>query len=56
MRSLRKFDEIYDEDFILISYEDWNKFLETNPWDELYGVGVNVFDYIMGDIEDLKFC
>ena len=25
------------------------------PWNELYGVGLNVFDYIMGDVSELGF-
>lgn len=51
----KKGNKISDEVFIQISSEDWNNFLKTNPWDELYGVGVNVFDYVMGDIEELEF-
>ena len=53
--TFKRLEEITDDEFIKISIKDWEEFLKTHPWDELYGVGENVFDYIMGDIEDLKF-
>lgn len=47
---------ISDEDFHNISLDDWENFKKKKqPWNELYGVGINVFDYIMGDIIELKF-
>lgn len=47
---------ISDNEFLSMSNEEWTDFKEsTNPWNELYGVGLNVFDYIMGDVEELEF-
>ena len=51
----KNLNEISDSEFINMSTEDWENFLKTYPWDELYGVGENVFHYIMRDIEELKF-
>lgn len=46
-------ENITDEKFLSISVNDWNKFKKENtPWDELYGIGENVFDFIMGDLVD----
>jgi hypothetical protein len=48
--------EISDEDFFSTSVNDWDDFKEVmKPWNELYGVGLNVFDYVMGDVEELEF-
>ena len=48
--------EISDEQFFNISLEEWEEFKKkAKPWNELYGVSINVFDFIMGDIEELKF-
>lgn len=47
---------INDEEFLALSQEEWDEFKETKkPWDALYGVGLNVFDYIMGDVEEFEF-
>ena len=48
--------KISDDDFLKISLNEWEDFKQhQKPWNELYGVGSNVFDYIMGDIIELKF-
>lgn len=47
--------EISDSEFINMSNNDWENFLKIYPWDELYGVGENVFHYIMRDIEKFEF-
>lgn len=52
----RNISDISDNEFLSISEEEWNDFKESaKPWDELYGVGLNVFNYIMGDVEELEF-
>lgn len=49
-------DIISDNNFKKISIEDWEEFKKKkNPWNELYGVGPNVFDFIIGDTGELKF-
>ena len=48
--------EISDKDFLEMSSSEWEDFKnKKQPWNELYGVGINVFDYIMGDIIELEF-
>lgn len=48
--------EISDKDFLEMSSSEWEDFKnKKQPWNELYGVGINVFDYIMGDIVELEF-
>lgn len=47
--------DVSDNEFLSMPKEEWEDFKESRPWDELYGVGLNVFDYIMGDVEELKF-
>ncbi len=52
----RDLPDISDEEFFNISIEEWEEFKEiTKPWKELYGVSFNVFDFIMGDVEELEF-
>jgi len=52
----KNLEKISDDDFFSISQEEWDAFKEIKkPWNELYGVGLNVFDYIMGDISELEF-
>ena len=47
---------ISDRDFCNIDSDDWERFKEeAPPWEELYGIGENVFDFIVGDIKELKF-
>jgi len=51
-----KISEILDKDFFNITLEDWKKFLKkTTPWNELYGIGDNVFDYLVRDIKEFDF-
>lgn len=39
-----------------MSPEDWQKFVEkAQPYKEIQGVGLNVFDFLMGDLEDARF-
>lgn len=48
--------QISDKNFSKINSEDWEKFKKVKkPWAELYGIGKNVFDFIMGDFVDLRF-
>lgn len=48
--------EISDKEFLNISHDEWEKFkMEARPWEELYGVSVNIFDFIMGDVVELGF-
>lgn len=52
----KKVEEVPDSDFLSISSEEWAQFKRIKkPWDELYGIGENVFDFIMGDIKEKKF-
>lgn len=49
-------DKVTDADFLHITQQEWDSFKENKkPWNELYGVGLNVFDYIMGDVLELEF-
>lgn len=49
-------EEISDDDFLSMSQEQWDSFKKNkNPWNELLGVGLNVFDYIVGDLVELEF-
>ncbi len=48
--------DISDTDFCNISNSDWEMFKkDTYPWDELYGIGENVFDYLVRNIKEFKF-
>ncbi len=47
---------VSDDEFLKISSEEWEKFTSlTKPWNELYGIGENVFDFIIGDIVEANF-
>ena len=47
---------ISDDDFCSISNNDWEGFKkDVYPWDELYGIGENVFDYLVRNIKEIKF-
>ncbi len=51
-----KHEHVSDNDFLKISSEEWQNFLEkVKPWKNLYGIGQNVFDFIFGDIVEAKF-
>lgn len=43
---------INDHEFLNISKDEWESFKESKPWNELLGIGENVFDFIMGDLVD----
>jgi len=48
--------EVSDEELKKISIDDWEELKKKKqPWNELYGIGPNVFDFIIGDVGDLKF-
>lgn len=48
--------QIQDREFLSIDPDDWQKFKETKkPWNKLYGIGENVFDFIIGDIIEAQF-
>lgn len=45
-----------ESQFLDISEIDWRNFTSTvKPWKPLKGIGENVFDFIIGDIEDARF-
>lgn len=47
---------VSDDDFLKISSEEWEKFkMDIKPWNELLGIGENVFDFIIGDIVEASF-
>lgn len=47
---------VSDSAFLDVSPEDWQQFKRSaKPWKELYGIGENVFDYIVGDTRGAKF-
>ncbi|ADR19849.1 hypothetical protein [Calditerrivibrio nitroreducens] len=47
---------VSDDEFLKISSEEWEEFTSiTKPWNELYGIGENVFDFIIGDIVEANF-
>jgi hypothetical protein len=49
-------NSISDSEFLSIDSEDWACFKRLKrPWDELYGIGENVFDFIMGDVMGATF-
>ena len=52
----KKVQNVTESDFLSLSPEEWEIFKRVKcPWDELYGIGVNVFDFIVGDIVDANF-
>jgi hypothetical protein len=45
-----------DEEFFNIDSEKWEQFkAKTKPWKPLNRIGMNVFDFILGDVAELKF-
>jgi hypothetical protein len=44
--------EITENEFMNISLSEWESFKKTKPWDKLYGIGENVFDFLIGDLID----
>lgn len=49
-------NNVSDGQFLDISNEDWHVFLDkVKPWRPLYGIGQNVFDFIIGDIVEARF-
>jgi len=49
-------DTIEDLEFLSQPENEWKRFLEeVQPWTELAGIGVNVFDFIFGDIVEANF-
>jgi hypothetical protein len=48
--------EVSNDDFLSISTELWEAFLQKRkPWKNLYGIGENTFDFIVGDIVEANF-
>ena len=48
--------DVSESVFLNITEDEWDIFLEkTKPWQELKGIGPNVFDFIMGDIVEAPF-
>ncbi len=47
---------ISDTELLSISPDEWETFKRVvRPWNELYGIGENVFDFIVGDIMEAGF-
>jgi len=47
---------ISDDEFVKMSLAEWNEFLKkTVPWEGLAGIGPNVFDYIIRDVDEFSF-
>jgi hypothetical protein len=47
---------VTDTDLLNASAEEWSDFVSTaRPWRELYGIGQNTFDFILGDIAEARF-
>lgn len=45
-----------ENEFLNISVPEWELFLaKTKPWNDLMGIGINVFDFIFGDIVEAQF-
>ncbi len=52
----KQLPHIQDPDFLSITPDEWQKFkISEKPWNELYGIGESVFDFIVGDIKEAKF-
>ena len=48
--------KITDDKFLSITLENWEQFKkDKKPWGELYGIGQNVFNFIIGDLKDANF-
>ncbi|MBF0527762.1 MAG: hypothetical protein HQK55_00550 [Deltaproteobacteria bacterium] len=48
--------EVNDDTLLSLSSEDWERFKKiAKPWKDLYGIGENVFDFILGDIVEANF-
>lgn len=48
--------DISDDEFCEIVPEAWGRFVSsTKPWNELYGIGENVFDYLVRNIIEFRF-
>ncbi len=49
-------NDLSTHQFLSISDSEWNLFLnKAKPWESLYGIGRNVFDFIFGDIIEAQF-
>jgi hypothetical protein len=47
---------ISENDFLKITVSDWELFLsKAKPWNDLMGIGPNVFDFLFGDIVEAHF-
>lgn len=47
---------ISENDFLHITVSEWELFLaKAKPWNDLIGIGPNVFDFIFGDIVEARF-
>ena len=45
-----------EEDLLKLSVNEWEQFLlKAKPWNELIGIGPNMFDFIMGDFVEAQF-
>ena len=47
---------VSDSEILNVSVEDWSRFMaKGKPWQELYRIGQNTFDFIIGDIVEARF-
>jgi len=52
----KKKQTVSDDDFLKMSFDEWEEFKKLKkPWNELYGIGENVFDFIIGDTVEASF-
>ena len=54
--SFKKRQSISEHEFLNITVSEWEIFLaKAKPWNDLMGIGPNVFDFLFGDIVEAKF-
>ena len=52
----REVDTISDEAFCNITPQEWREFVKRKPpWNELYGISNNTFNYIIRDVDEFEF-
>jgi hypothetical protein len=55
-RRFKQHPRLSETEFLSIKDEEWLSFLESaKPWKHLRGIGVNVFDFIIGDVVEAQF-
>jgi hypothetical protein len=52
----KRLSHVSDSDFLSMSTGEWESFKQTKkPWKELYGIGENTFDFVVGDMAEADF-